>query len=233
MGQYFKAVVIDEEGEVTHWTNPSSYDSNFSKLIESCYLGNAYVQAFETLLIQEAPVRVVWAGDYADAEKDADGNDRTIVSDRYTAGVGPANLWTIIRESDVQEYLPDVKGFAIRTRPTKARRKDGSFIYRRARDRTRFANAWPKTEVTPESHPLLINWDKRLYVDKRLIEADSDGFRFHPLPLLTAEGNGRGGGDFDGLDPNHLVGSWARDHLSVSDHVAHDFEELKFDLRWE
>jgi hypothetical protein len=36
----------------------------------------------------------------------------------------------------------------------------------------------------------------------------------HPLPLLTAEGNGRGGGDYDG--PNmDMVGTWARDVISM------------------
>jgi hypothetical protein len=229
VGQYFKPVVLGEDGNITHWMSSSDFD-NFTKLMEHSYLNNDFVQAFETLLTQEAPVRVVWAGDYADPEKDAEGDDRVIVSENYTAGQGPANLWILATESGLQPYRPDVKGFAMRSQPTKRRKKDGSFVWRRARDRTVFANAWPKVQVTVKSHPYLINWDKKLYVDKRLID-EADGFRLHPLPLLTAEGNGRGGGDFDGEDPNHLVGSWARDHLSVSDHVAHDgFEELKFDL---
>ena len=36
----------------------------------------------------------------------------------------------------------------------------------------------------------------------------------HPLSLLTAEGNGRGGGDYNG--PNmDMVGTWARDVISM------------------
>ena len=38
---------------------------------------------------------------------------------------------------------------------------------------------------------------------------------FHPLPLLTANGNGRGGGDYLGSDMD-LVGSWAGDRIAVA-----------------
>ena len=54
--------------------------------------------------------------------------------------------------------------------------------------------------------------------------ANRDGFRFlvneskglyiDPLPLITAMGNGRGGGDYRGTGP---VGDWAGDALCVRD----------------
>jgi hypothetical protein len=40
----------------------------------------------------------------------------------------------------------------------------------------------------------------------------------HPLPLLTAEGNGRGGGDIEDAPP--VIGSWARDVISVEETLA-------------
>jgi hypothetical protein len=56
----------------------------------------------------------------------------------------------------------------------------------------------------------------------------------HPLPLLTAEGNGRGGGDFRGDDPQNLVGSWARDLISVEAALTpeqlNEYTELVFNL---
>ena len=59
-----------------------------------------------------------------------------------------------------------------------------------------------------------INEDKKEYLD--IDEAKkSDGF-IHPLILLCAEGNGRGGGDYDGTS-YEKVGSWARDFIRVSD----------------
>uniref|UniRef100_A0A6C0DRH0 Uncharacterized protein n=1 Tax=viral metagenome TaxID=1070528 RepID=A0A6C0DRH0_9ZZZZ len=54
----------------------------------------------------------------------------------------------------------------------------------------------------------IVNHTKRRYVDKAHSRA------VHPLPLLTAEGNGRGGGDYQGLH-QELVGIWARDCLSM------------------
>ena len=47
----------------------------------------------------------------------------------------------------------------------------------------------------------------------------------HPLPLLTAEGNGRGGGDYYGSDME-LVGTWARDVISVERQVPEGYSEL-------
>ena len=49
----------------------------------------------------------------------------------------------------------------------------------------------------------LINYDTRQFIDLNEYKAKSkndDGWVVHPLPLLTAIGNGRGGGDFhDGI----------------------------------
>jgi len=50
---------------------------------------------------------------------------------------------------------------------------------------------------------------------------------FHPLPLLTVEGNGRGGGDLYDAPP--FVGSWARDVISVEEALPEEeLEELAF-----
>jgi hypothetical protein len=58
---------------------------------------------------------------------------------------------------------------------------------------------------------------------------DKDGWQIHPLPLLTCEGNGRGGGDYGGNDQN-LVGLWARNTISVSNDIPDGYEELLFTL---
>ena len=45
----------------------------------------------------------------------------------------------------------------------------------------------------------LINYDTREFIDLNLYKKnakDKDGWTIHPLPLLTAVGNDRGGGDF-------------------------------------
>lgn len=59
----------------------------------------------------------------------------------------------------------------------------------------------------------LINEDKKEFVN--LYKLTNLASPVHPLPLLTAEGNGRGGGDYCGLNSD-LIGRWARDFIVVS-----------------
>ena len=53
-------------------------------------------------------------------------------------------------------------------------------------------------------------------------------YAIHPLPLLTCDGNGRGGGDFHKEDP--LVGSWARNRVTVSNTKPKGYTEIEFNL---
>ena len=50
------------------------------------------------------------------------------------------------------------------------------------------------------------------------------------VPLLVAEGNGRGGGDYHGIN-QIIVGTWARDVISVENNIQEGYTELecKFD----
>lgn len=90
-------------------------------------------------------------------------------------------------------------------------------------------------EACPPDHHFLINFDKKEFVDKRKVKGfkaswDDDIWHIHPLPLLTCEGNGRGGGDFRGSDPKHLIGSWARNSIGLRKEVPEGFTEIIFDL---
>ena len=73
----------------------------------------------------------------------------------------------------------------------------------------------------------IVNHNKKQFVDKTKVPKQ-ENFALHPLPLLTCEGNGRGGGDYRGESP--LIGSWARDIISVEEVAPEGFEELVFDL---
>jgi hypothetical protein len=99
-------------------------------------------------------------------------------------------------------------------------------------DRCKDSNQVPKDEVYPVSvlaSRYIINHTKKEFVDKTNIP-DNDGWYIHPLPLLTCEGNGRGGGDYRCDDKNNIIGSWARDLISVNSQVPEDYKELFFDL---
>jgi len=68
------------------------------------------------------------------------------------------------------------------------------------------------SEETDVSYAYIVNHTKRVYIKKKdgLHQEDS----LHPLPILTAEGNGRGGGDYYGSNKD-MVGTWARDVISM------------------
>jgi len=56
------------------------------------------------------------------------------------------------------------------------------------------------------------------------------GQYYNPV-IIDEEDNGQGGGDFGGNDPNNLVGSWARDLISVATRKpSKDFKEVLFTL---
>ena len=86
----------------------------------------------------------------------------------------------------------------------------------------------PDTKDTT-NYKFVVNHSKKQFVDKSKVSKDELRYHYHPLPLLTAEGNGRGGGDYRGKS-EHLIGIWARDIISVEETVPSDFEEVLFDL---
>ena len=72
----------------------------------------------------------------------------------------------------------------------------------------------------------LLNYDRKLFVDLNEYKTactDENGWCIHPLPLLTAVGNGLGFGDFQiGNTGFRLVGSWAWQLISIEDVVNTD-----------
>jgi hypothetical protein len=71
-----------------------------------------------------------------------------------------------------------------------------------------------ETDEFLNKKPYLCNYDKKQYVNINNLP-DIDGWRVHPLPLLTAEGNSRGGGDYHNDNGSiHFVGLWARDRVA-------------------
>ena len=79
-------------------------------------------------------------------------------------------------------------------------------------------------DMAPQKYHYLVNYDKNEYVDKRKCP-EKEGWKIHPLPLLTAEGNGRGGGDYRGSNIE-MVGAWARCRLGLVKEVPEGFTEI-------
>ena len=75
------------------------------------------------------------------------------------------------------------------------------------------------TKLIPKEYKYISNHTKKIYVNK-----DKHTY-IHPLPILTAEGNGRGGGDYYGKH-NELVGTWARDVISIEKDIPENYTEF-------
>lgn len=69
-----------------------------------------------------------------------------------------------------------------------------------------------------QGYNFIVNHTKKQYVTKT-------GRVYHPLSLLTAEGNGRGGGDYHGSCED-LIGIWARDVISIELTAPADYAEI-------
>lgn len=168
MGQYYKPMLKPKGGRVWKCFNPWDFN-NGAKLMEHSYIGNAVTNYVKNLILR-TPMRLVWAGDYADDEKGKD-----------------TNLYCLFEAKEP---------------------KDKSV---------------PQESI--ESMRYLVNHKKKLYVDYSKVEKDEYGYRIDPMPLLCAEGNGRGGGDYHGSAMN-LIGSWARDLISVESEIPNGYTEL-------
>lgn len=92
-----------------------------------------------------------------------------------------------------------------------------------------------------EKHQIKPNADKKKWMKLRYLKnldtneyialgnvPDKDGWVIHPLPLMTCDGNGRGGGDYHGDSP--LVGKWARNRVVMQQRKPRNCKEIKFDL---
>ncbi len=93
----------------------------------------------------------------------------------------------------------------------------------------------PETTLTDKETRFVVNHTKKQYVDKTKVPKDNDGWRIAPLPLLTCEGNGSGGGDFFVNNERQqgnvsIIGTWARDLISIEPTKPTGYNELVFDL---
>lgn len=186
MGQYYKAVALNEDLQVHGWANAHDYDNGL-KLMEHSWIGNRFVGAIENLLIQGGAwykKPIVWAGDYADEEP---------------------NGLTMYKIASADDSLRLRKG--VRT-------------------------------ISQRKYKYVVNHDTKQYVNKTKVPVTNTWvnpktgkktkFMIHPLSLLTCEGNGRGGGDY--RDDAPIVGTWARNHISIESQIPEGYTELIFDL---
>jgi hypothetical protein len=210
MGQYYKAVFLNENNKPL--ASVISYDFGCgAKLMEHSWMKNPMVRFVERQLLVQ-PQKIVWAGDYADNE-----NPNTLSPMEIKAlAVSDSEYWNseVIKEKGVNLFsLADCVGKLTHDENVK----------------NKYEHEYK--EVAPLNIKYLVNHDKKEFVDKSKTPKDSEGWQIHPLPLLTCEGNGRGGGDFGGN--SNLIGLWARNRISVTtkkSDIPKDYTEVIFNL---
>ena len=80
------------------------------------------------------------------------------------------------------------------------------------------------------SHMYLVNHTKKVYIDCTEYEKEctnNGGWCIHPLPLLTAIGNGLGGGDYRGINQSE-IGEWANDVISVESYPPDGYANVSY-----
>lgn len=218
MGQYYRGAILSkksiEKQEITIEKSLCCYvHGNGAKLMEHSYVGNTYVGAYVKLLAKKYyGYPFVWVGDYAD--------------DKFNVNVHEKALQYI---EDVIESNAKKQGYVRENESTfsKFMKYDSGerIILSAMKDEDDFAEKYTFEEVGGNQlkYKYILNLDKKQYV--KIPKYDENVLTIHPLPLLCADGNGRGGGDYSGSDMDK-VGIWAYDRIAISNKIPNEFTEL-------
>lgn len=176
--------------------NAHEFDNGL-KLMEHSWIGNDFVNAMSSLLYKNRK-KVAWIGDYSNDFDEEDAYCKKLPYEKFM------EYYNIAWDERDRHIVP----------ASKFSKSDLELI----------------NEHT--SNLYLINHSLKEYLDYgHYIEAcsnddDSYGGCVNPLPLLTACGNGRGGGDFRSKTTGRAdVGIWAFDELEISETVPEGYNK--------
>ena len=223
MGQYYRGVVL---GKTTKRAKkiivrmafcPYAHE-NGAKLMEHSYVGNWYVKEYERVLAGEFyGYPFVWAGDYADLKYDALAYEQAVLFEdqKMLRKIKKAGYKYNSSDWGCECTKCDRHGNVIDTKSEKA-----------------FKEATPYEELEHITYEYILNFDKKQFVriPKKSNKKDTHGYSMltiHPLPLLCADGNGRGGGDYwENNSDFDKVGIWAYDRIGIDNEIPEGFTEL-------
>lgn len=225
MGQYYKVVFLSDDGKIIKWTQSRCG----VKMMEHAYVETEFMRFIESFIFQN-PVRIVWAGDYAEKEP---------INEDYETTVNA--LKQIIYHENMMQY----NGNMVHVNNAKAilKKKVGDALSAEEKDSVQFALEFKRHNlyhmcdevnhhqyIAPEKiighyqYKYIINHTKKEYVDMTKLKTD-----IHPLPLLTYESASWGGGDYRGRNEGDM-GFWARDLISTEEAPPADYVELVTDF---
>lgn len=108
--------------------------------------------------------------------------------------------------------------------------KDGNYYYLASKKPS--AEIFDGNQADLSKDLFVINHTKKLYYQRSKVPAFDEGWYANPLPILTAQGNGRGGGDYKGVQGEEYVGTWAGDEIEVSISKPSDYEEMVYFFKY-
>ena len=218
MGQYYRGAILSKESiekqEITIKKALCCYvHGNGAKLMEHSYVGNTYVGAYVKLLAKKYyGYPFVWVGSYAD--------------DKFNVNVHDKALQYI---QDLIESNAEKQGYVRENESTFSKfiRYDSGdrIILSEMKDEKDFTEKYTFNEVGGNQldYKYILNLTKKEYV--KIPEYNENECTIHPLPILCADGNGRGSGDYSGSDMDK-VGVWAYDKIGISNDIPNGFTEL-------
>lgn len=210
MGQYYIPVILGERYGISATLYAHDYENGL-KLTEHSFLGNNFVNAVLTC-IHHQPMRVAWVGDYS---TDNYPEDDASAHEPYQRKMPYAKFMRIFEKiwghpnRNYRRIKPEpLDGFE------SPEKYDGHYLINHTR----------KTYVDLGDYQRKNGWEEKWNGKK-------SWWSMNPLPLLTACGNGRGGGDYHDSFPDYdKVGLWAFDQIEFSESipVGYTCEEFKF-----
>lgn len=216
MGQYYRGVVLGKTTKrVKRIIVKQAYccygHGNGAKLMEHSYVGNWYVKAYEQALGNEFyGYPFVWVGDYA---------DEMFNTDVYTKA---------------HEYIDNVikrnakkKGYYLNGFVFEKLHKDGEIEKADESDFVEKVITKDNADKV-DTFKYIINLDKKEAV--AIPEFKEDEWTIHPLPLLCASGNGRGGGDYHGINED-MVGAWAYDRIGLDNELPDGVKLIEIEFK--
>lgn len=192
MGQYYHPTFIEaEDTDQVFYADPLEIFDSFSKLMETSWWQNPYVNALLSIL-KKNPCVVAWMGDYADDVLPITGCQFDEEQQRlfFSEVWGETRTPTRIEKA---QFIDTEQAYSLLL---SSRKKRGFLV-----------NHTKKTYFDLNGY-----WDK--YIEAVPDKAQREDIWLpHPLPLLTAVGNGQGGGDYYSDVGADKVGTWAFDTL--------------------
>ena len=210
MGQYYFIVTGNEQGKrMKVYNRTVNGEYTMAKLMEHSWWTHPCMACIsEIIALSKKPMRLAWVGDYME-------------DDDFQ---GDFKVKRNIPENVVLPTKAKVWG-------KKVKRHQFEHEYKEVEKTWMGETQKRKVLVNPFclNNRYLINHEQKLYVDcndyykqgKNLFKGDCV---IHPLSLLTAVGNGRGLGDYEGMN-EELVGSWAWNLISIDSKIP--FEDYK------